>query len=124
MFRPVAAADLGLTYDDVDPAQVASGAPRTGFAPLAEISGAHVGVWEMTAGGMHDIEADEVFAVVSGSAVVTLLHDNHAVKTIKLCPGDVCRLSAGMTTRWDVADHIRKVYLVAGNEPDAAELST
>lgn len=76
------------------------------------IAQAEVGVWEMTVGTMRDIEIDAVFVVIEGEATVTLLNGDAPTKTIHLRPGTVCRLTAGMATRWSVPSRLRKLYIL------------
>jgi uncharacterized protein len=101
-----------LDAEDVPGEQVAAGAPRTG---VWEVDGAgpSLGIWEMTAGAMHDVEADEVFLVVEGEATVTTTDPDGATRTLELRPGILVRLAAGTATRWDVPDRIRKLYVTA-----------
>lgn len=96
-----------LPAEPVDPTQVVTGSPTTGFRALAAVAGAEVGVWEMTAGTMTDVEVDEVFVVLSGSATVTF--DDGEV--IDLGPGTVTRLREGDRTTWTVHETLRKVYI-------------
>src|SRR4051812_26298090 len=67
-----------------------------------------VGVWEMTPGVMTDVEADEVFVVVAGSATVEF---GDGSQSLRIGPGDVVRLAAGAETVWTVSETLRKVYL-------------
>ncbi len=62
----------------------------------------------MTPGVMTDVEADEVFVVVSGSATVEF---GDGSQSLRLGPGDVVRLAAGAETVWTVSQTLRKVYL-------------
>ncbi|GAA2985925.1 putative cupin superfamily protein [Microbacterium terrae] len=103
------AAALGLAHEPVAADAATSGAPTTGVVELGAFAGAEVGVWEMSAGGMRDVEADELFVVLAGSATVEF--DEPALPAIELGPGSVVRLAAGMSTRWTVRDTLRKVYL-------------
>lgn len=100
-----------LDPEPVDGAAIAAGSPSTASRALLKVSSAEIGIWEMTEGGMFDTEVDEVFVVLSGRAIVTLLDDSE-LRTIVLDPGTVCRLTAGMRTRWDVTETLRKVYIV------------
>lgn len=118
-FEPRDVAEIVVEQVPVDADQVVAGEPRTGSTVLATAFGAEVGVWEMTAGAMVDVEVDEVFVVVEGEASVTLLKDGQPAEVIELRPGTVCRLTAGSTTRWDVPRLLRKVYVLA-NEADAS----
>lgn len=115
-FEPRDVTEITVEQVAVDADQVVAGTPRTGSTVLAELFGAEIGVWEMTAGAMVDIEVDEVFVVVEGEASVTLLKDGVPTEVIELRAGTVCRLAAGSTTRWDVPRLLRKVYVLA-NEP-------
>lgn len=117
-FAPVDVNRMTLDSAPVSDELREEGAPRTGSQELGRISGAPVGVWEMTAGVMRDIEVDEVFVVISGAATVELLEDGSVVRSIALYPGVLCRLAAGMRTRWTVPDALRKVYILG--RPDAA----
>jgi uncharacterized cupin superfamily protein len=102
-----AAASLVLEHEAVPAVQVVSGSPTTGSGTLGEIAGQEYGVWEMTPGAMTDVEADEVFVVLSGAARVELVDDG---TTVTLAPGSVGRLTAGMNTVWTVTETLRKVY--------------
>jgi uncharacterized cupin superfamily protein len=96
---------------DVQPLQetsVLDGSPRAGSRTLAAVAGAKVGVWEMTAGTATDIEIDEVFVVVAGSATVAF--EDKTV--LALTPGSVVRLQAGDRTTWTVHETLRKIYIV------------
>lgn len=99
------AASLALVHEPVEPGKVASGAPTTGIHEFDETTG----VWEMTPGGMIDVEVDEVFVVLSGEATVEFV--GPALPSIELRPGSVVRLEAGMRTVWTVRRTLRKVYL-------------
>jgi uncharacterized cupin superfamily protein len=66
------------------------------------------GVWEMTPGVMSDVESDEVFVVLSGSATVEFDDEG---ETLHIEAGDVVRLAAGARTVWSVTETLRKVYL-------------
>lgn len=102
------AAALALSHDPVPADQSVTGSPTTGLVSLDAFSGLDVGVWEMTPGTMSDVEADEVFVVLSGSATVEFADDTDA---LYLGPGDVVRLAAGAETVWTVTETLRKVYL-------------
>lgn len=126
-FEPRALSEVVVEQVPVDADQVVAGAPRTGSTVLAELFGAEIGVWEMTAGAMVDIEVDEVFVVVEGEASVTLLKDGVPTELIELRAGTVCRLAAGSTTRWDVPRLLRKVYVLANevaSEPASEDTQT
>jgi uncharacterized cupin superfamily protein len=104
----VRATALDLEPMPVPSDQALSGAPRTAVHRLTEFGGLEVGVWEMTPGVMSDVEADEVFVVLSGAATVEFADGGEAVH---LGAGDVVRLAAGTRTVWSVTETLRKVYL-------------
>jgi uncharacterized protein len=97
-----------IEHHPVPQEQVVDGRPQTGAGTLGNFAGLEVGVWEMTPGVMRDVEADEVFVVISGSATVEFA-DGTAPLT--LGPGDVVRLAEGAATVWTVTETLRKVYL-------------
>lgn len=105
------AAALDLDHESVPTDQSLGGTPTTGAAAVGNFEGLEVGVWEMTPGVMSDVEADEVFVVLSGSATVEF-GDGSAPLT--LAAGDVVRLAAGAETVWTVTETLRKVYLTHG----------
>jgi uncharacterized cupin superfamily protein len=104
----VRAAALDLEHEPVPTEQIVDGTPTTALAVLAELNGIEVGVWEMSTGGMRDLEADEVFVVLSGSAQVEFADGS---PTLSLGPGDVVRIEAGAKTVWTVTETLRKVYV-------------
>ena len=91
----------------LDPATVVSGTPAAGSRALAAVAGVEVGVWEMTPGTATDVEVDEVFVVLSGSATVTFADGEQ----VELVPGTVVRLRAGEQTTWVVRETLRKIYV-------------
>ncbi|MDR7184764.1 putative cupin superfamily protein [Microbacterium trichothecenolyticum] len=103
------AASLELGLEPLPADQVVQGSPATGFAELGEFGGIELGVWEHTPGASTDVEADEVFIVLSGSATVSF--DDPALEPIELRAGSVARLTAGMHTVWTVSETLRKVYI-------------
>ena len=64
----------------------------------------------MAPGTDTDVEADELFVVIAGRAVVDFTETG---RRLELAPGDVVRLSAGDRTVWTVSETLRKVYLTA-----------
>ena len=66
-----------------------------------------VGLWEAGPGSDTDVEADEVFLVLSGAGTLTF-EDGSA---ITLRPGVLVRLRAGDRTTWEVAERLRKLYV-------------
>lgn len=104
----VRAATLDLDRQPVPAGQSLDGAPTTGAVAVDEFAGLEVGVWEMTPGVMSDVEADEVFVVLSGSATVEFAD---GTEPLRLGPGDIGRLAAGTATVWTVTETLRKVYV-------------
>ena len=99
------AAALGLAHEPVPADQVVAGMPTTALRELDETTGA----WEMSPGAMSDIEADELFIVLSGDATVAFT--DPALPSVELRAGSVMRLEAGMHTVWTVHQTLRKVYI-------------
>ncbi|WP_460772661.1 cupin domain-containing protein [Microbacterium sp. GXF7504] len=89
--------------------QVVAGTPTTATVELGGFAGVELGVWEMTPGTATDVEADEVFVVLSGRARVVFTDRDLA--PIEIGPGDIVRLEHGMRTEWTVTETLRKVYL-------------
>ncbi|WP_062208752.1 cupin domain-containing protein [Demequina oxidasica] len=81
--------------------------PHAGLVSLATLGGSEVGVWEHSVGTSMDVEEDEIFVVVSGSA--TLEFDDG--EQLQVTAGDVVRLSAGTRTTWIVHETLRKIYV-------------
>ena len=106
----VRATTLDLEHSPVPADQALRGTPTTAAVAIDEFGGLEVGVWEMTPGVMSDVEADEVFVVLSGSATVEFAD---ASPTLHIGVGDVVRLAAGARTVWTVTETLRKVYLTA-----------
>ena len=107
----VHAAALDLAHEPVPAEQSVDGAPTTAAMAVDEFAGLEVGVWEMTPGVMTDVETDEVFVVLSGSATVDFVDGS---RSLRLSPGDVVRLADGAKTVWTVTETLRKVYLTRG----------
>jgi uncharacterized cupin superfamily protein len=111
----VDAATLALTHEPLPAAEVVDGAPTTAMQTLAHVGGGvgggvEVGVWEMTPGTATDVEADEVFIVLSGHA--TIAFDDPALPELAVGPGSVVRLGAGQKTVWTVSETLRKIFVV------------
>lgn len=104
----VHAAAIELDHQPVPTGQAVRGEPTTAAVALDAFAGLEVGVWEMTPGVMTDVEADEVFVVLSGAATVEFA-DGSA--DLILRPGDVVHLAGGAHTVWTVTETLRKVYL-------------
>ncbi|MDT5064760.1 MAG: uncharacterized protein QOK02_915 [Mycobacterium sp.] len=106
----ISAATLDLEPQPVPADQTVNGRPGTGAHTLTDFAGVEVGVWEMTPGVMTDVEADEVFVVLSGAATVEF---GDGSPTISISQGDVVRLAQGAETVWTVTETLRKIYLVS-----------
>lgn len=107
--RALDALTLTLDHGPLPTDQVVDGSPTTGFAELDAADGCVIGVWEHSAGTSTDVEADEVFIVLSGSG--TLAFTSPALPAVELEPGTVVRLSEGMRTVWTVRETLRKLYI-------------
>ncbi len=106
MFR-VLDVDAAVPTTPLDPATVVAGAPEAGSRALAAVAGVEVGVWEMSPGTATDVEVDEVFVVLSGSATVSFTDGEQ----VDLAPGSVVRLRSGEHTTWVVRETLRKIYV-------------
>jgi len=106
--RASALADSELEVDAIDPAKVVSGDPEVRVLPLHDSDDLTVGVWQHSTGVSTDVEADEVFVVLSGRATVEV--DDGP--TLEVGPGDVGLLPAGARTTWTVHETLRKIYVV------------
>jgi hypothetical protein len=97
---------LGVTPDGVSEALATASAvlvePASGAGARGE-----VGLWEAGPGADTDVEADELFLVLSGAGTVTF-EDGSA---IDLRPGVLVRLHEGDRTAWLVTERLRKLYL-------------
>lgn len=108
MSLPVNVAVLALDHTPLPDELVVDGGPTTGHRDLITLSDVTVGVWEHTPGVSRDVEADEVFVVVSGDATVTFDDGSPAVD---LRPGSLVRLHEGQRTTWTVRETLRKVFV-------------
>lgn len=117
--------EVSLELEAVDETAVVAGEPRQGILALGLLGSTQdaapieAGIWELRAGTVTDVEAEEIFIVLSGGATIELLkvpegRSGQQGQRFKVKPGDVMRLAAGTRTRWTVPDHIRKVYITAG----------
>ncbi|MGC9220321.1 MAG: cupin domain-containing protein [Solirubrobacteraceae bacterium] len=87
--------------------QSGSARPKTFGLVIGEVMGLECGVWEHTVGTSTDVEADEVFVVISGRATVVI----EGGPTLELTPGTVGFLNEGDRTTWTVHERLRKVWL-------------
>jgi uncharacterized cupin superfamily protein len=105
----LAVGDAALTPDELDPTDVLAGEPQTASRELwSAVGTADLGIWEITPGTVTDVEADELFVVLSGRA--TIAFEDGPV--LEVGPGDACRLRAGQRTVWTVHETLRKVYAI------------
>ena len=100
--------DSALELDPLDPAQVVSGDPQVRVLSLHDAADLAIGVWQHGVGVSTDVEADEVFVVLAGSATIEV--DDGPV--LQVGPGDVGLLPAGARTTWTVHETLRKIYVV------------
>lgn len=108
MNQRVAGSQVEIDLLDVPTDESVDGRPVQGSVELGSVGSAEVGVWELRGGTVTDTEIDELFVVISGSAIIEFVEED---RTIEVTPGDIVRLVAGTRTRWTVQDHIRKVYI-------------
>lgn len=106
-------AALELEDWPLDPEQVVAGEPVVRGRVLHEAGGVQRGVWEHTPGVSTDVEADELFVVVSGRATVEV----EGGPTLEVGPGSAAVLRAGDRTVWRVHETLRKVYQVSAAAP-------
>ena len=86
-----------------------------GTLPLSNAAGVELGVWEITSGIVTDIEADEVFVVMSGRGRVEFEDGS----SIALGTGTDVRLRAGDRTHWIVYETLRKIYVLLPDHEEA-----
>lgn len=103
---------LAATLEDTPlaPEQVVAGDPQVSTLEVLDDGAVAVGIWQHTAGVSTDVEADEVFVVLSGRATIEVAQG----PTLEVGPGDIGILEAGAVTRWTVHEDLRKVYVVRG----------
>jgi uncharacterized cupin superfamily protein len=66
------------------------------------------GVWQHGRGTSRDVEADELFVVLSGRATIAIEDGG----VLEVGPGDAGVLRAGDRTVWTVHETLRKVFQV------------
>ena len=103
-------ADADLEPEPLDPDNILDGTPETTGVVLFESEDGRVtrGLWQCTPGRVTDVEADEMFVVVSGRATIEF-EDGAA---IDVGPGDLCVLEEGARTVWTVHETLRKAYQI------------
>jgi uncharacterized cupin superfamily protein len=100
--------DAELEDDPLDPVQILQGAPKVSGKVLWESEdGTQIrGIWQITPGTVTDVEANELFVVVSGRATIAV----EGGDTFDVGPGDACVLREGDHTVWTVHETLRKAY--------------
>jgi uncharacterized cupin superfamily protein len=90
------------------PEQIVSGSPEVSGLVLDTSADARVerGIWQHTPGVSRDVEADELFVVISGRATVEI----EGGSVLELAPGVLGLLKAGDRTVWAVHETLRKAY--------------
>lgn len=104
------ALELDVAHETVPAEHDPQDGTTTGVAELGSFAECETGVWEMSRGVMHDVEADELCVIIAGEATVEFL--DRDLPDAQLRAGSVLQLSEGMRTRWTVhSERLRKVYL-------------
>ncbi len=103
----LARGDTSIDHSPVRSDQVVTGHPTTGILEI-EASDLDIGLWEHSTGVSSDVEADEVFVILSGSAKI----DFQDGPTLTVGPGDVVQLQAGDQTTWHVIEPVRKFWVI------------
>lgn len=109
---PGTAADattLPLEHAALPADEVIDGTPTAAASELSTLGGVRIGVWEMTPGTATDVEADEVFVVLSGRARIAF--EDPELPDLAVGPGSVVRLGKGQRTVWTVTETLRKIYI-------------
>jgi uncharacterized cupin superfamily protein len=103
-------ADLELEPVPLDSGTILAGAPDVSELVLDASPDGRLtrGVWQITPGVAADVEADEVFVVVSGRATVEVERG----PTLELEPGVVGVLHAGDRAVWRIHETLRKVFQI------------
>ncbi|MFD7627221.1 cupin domain-containing protein [Streptomyces sp. NPDC059851] len=103
--------DAELEAEELDPGQIVSGHPVvTGKVLWESPDGTQVrGIWQITPGVVTDVEANELFVVVSGRATIEV----EGGATLEVGPGSACVLREGDRTTWTVHETLRKAYQIS-----------
>lgn len=110
-----AALAADIPHEAVEAESLVSGEPTIGYLDIGTtVDGAEVGVWEITPGVVRDVEEEEIFIVLKGSATIEFADGR---PSIDVSAGSVVRLDAGMGTTWTVHETLRKIYVL----PPSAE---
>lgn len=98
---------LVLAHEELPADKQISGSPTAGAHELFATDKVTVGVWEHSVGESRDVEAEEVFVVLSGKGRVFV----EGGPVLELAPGVVGKLLPGAVTRWEIDEPIRKIYI-------------
>jgi uncharacterized protein len=107
---PVAVDEVILDEGELDPASIVEGSPVVTEATLWTSEDGTIlrGVWQITAGTVTDVEADELFVVTAGRATVEVAGGPR----LELAPGVMGVLAEGAHTTWTVHEPLRKVFQI------------
>ena len=100
-------ADDALEDLPLDPTTVVSGDPEVRHLGVYDDDSLTIGIWQHGIGLSTDVEADEVFVVLSGRATIEI----EGGPTLDVGPGDIGSYPAGSRSRWTVHETLRKVYV-------------
>ncbi|GCD46606.1 cupin domain-containing protein [Streptomyces paromomycinus] len=95
-----------LDPEPLDPEQIVCGEPAVTVKALRESpDGKQLrGIWRITPAVVIDTEANELFVVVSGRAMI----ETENGQVLKVGRGDACMLRGDARTRWTVHETLRK----------------
>ena len=91
--------------------QLEADADGTATVVLGSAGDREIGIWEIEPGVTTDVEVDEVFIVLAGSATISV----DGQPDVLIGQGDVVRLDEGTATTWTVHERLRKVYVIDGS---------
>lgn len=99
-----------LEPEELDPAQIVSGDPKTFVLVLAESEGGaeEAGLWRCTPGVVTDTEVREESLIMTGKATIEF-EDG---QMITVGPGDVLTFQGGENTVWTVEETLLKAYWI------------
>lgn len=88
-----------------------SGDPQIGLLELDTLGRGRAGVWECAPGGwpIKDRPDTELSFIIQGAVTVT---DDSTGIAHRLVAGDAVLMPAGWSGRWDVTEHVRKVFAI------------
>lgn len=102
-----------LTDDPLDPGQVLDGDPKTSDLTLTDSGSEITGLWRCTPGRFTDVELEETFVVMEGSAEIEFSDGSR----VNLGPGDAHSFEAGEKTVWTVQATLLKFYWARTGPP-------